>query len=40
MFPNLEVNGPVKKDLSWSNTGSTTNQTHMEFIDGDIVGVQ
>ena len=40
MFPNLEVNGPVKKDLSWTNTGSTTNQTHMEFIDGDIIGVQ
>jgi len=40
MFTNLEVNGPVKKDLSWSNTGSTTTQTHMEFTDGDIIGVQ
>ena len=40
MFPNLSVNGPVEKDLNWSNTGSTTKQTHMEFSDGSVVGVQ
>jgi len=40
MFPNAKSYGPKKKDLSWSKNGSTTNQSHTEFSDGSIAGVQ